>query len=456
MTLDPTYNKPLFTYAASVPIRRVHRYSSYYNQYGNDQYGDYKALLLFEDKLPFPKWELIVNDPLPAKILKYPYVLYQGQPNNYIIATANLERVFTENFENEDVPPLLIAHNAEKTEVYNGKQMYLQCAHPHKHIISCRECIEKIPLKDAQCMAKTLIQQHDQSSDETMDMESVRDILVNKKTEIGPFTMVSPVLTADNAISSSYRPFEAHDFDMIESQVQSRQLAQTERKRFSLFQQETCSQCMVQKECSYLDHGTKDWGRRYCRGCYAGTEQQNARIVLRQQKIPYTGEQLMILLRNSGELDRRYDRRKYYLTFKITHNPVAQEFVFGLNRFTNPGEFIPIRSFKNAMEIIKEYKDNYITSTTERLTAIQKAALVELVNQDYSPRQQAGWHQTEYAALGVTYRPGGDLIQSYTWNSGGELPWSVRIKTLKEFYAHYGRFAFLSKTHSSLSRGGLY
>jgi len=444
MTGDPAYDKPLFTYAADTHIGS--RYRAYRNIDNND-YNTHQALLLFENKVPFA-WKDITSDPLPAEILLYPYLMYHAAHNNYIIAASSIKKTFLESFENKEPRRIITVHSPTEVTPFEGQKMYTQCKHPHKHILNCDECIEQIPVDDAMCEVKSILYRRQHLEDTSMDMEEAREVLVHKKTRIGPFTMVSPVLTSDKCISSSYRPIEYHDFDRVKENSAIRKQACAERKRFKLFQREVCCKCMVKSECDHLEHGATNWIRRGCDGPIEGTEHQVAQRIVRQVVIPYTGKQLMILLQNSGELSERYNRRKYVLTFKTQYRNSQTHLIYGLNRYTCPGEFIPFHSYQEAINCIENYKRRYCLEPNPVLSTIQKATLVELANRDWSPTIQAGWHSTSYPTLGLTYRPGYGFTQEYAWNRGGTLPWNVNVSTLTDCYAHFANFSFAQRTSS--------
>jgi len=439
-------NPPLFTYAAEVPL--THR-TYHYARIDNSDYDNHPALLLFENKLPFKEWHRIAEDPLAAKILQYPYMMYRSNHNGYIVATADIEKGFLESFMEGSPPHNVVVQGPDTIPHFDGPEVFLQCVHPHKHIIQCAECIAKVPIGDATCDAKAFIVCREESPEVPLDMEETRDLLVNRRTKIGPFTMISPVLTADKAVASSYRPIRYHNFEHVEENSELRKLAYKERQRFKLFKQQACPVCMVKAECGYLDYGTGNWARRGCSGHYEGTEHAVARRILKQVDIPYTGKQLMFLLRNAGALHKRYNRCNYVLTFKIQHLKGKYTLVHGLNRTTRPGEFTRIPTFKESVAFIENYRDTPPLQTTQTLSTIQKAALVELVYQDYSPTRQAGWRNTSYPTLDTSYTGFNKLVQRYSYGGRETLPWTVVINSLKEFYSHFTTLTFVGKMRST-------
>jgi hypothetical protein len=278
--------------------------------------------------------------------------------------------------------------------------------------------------------------------------------LQSRKSKLGGFTYVGPALTSEVVIASAFRPLDEHDFRYVERNTECRKDAQTERNRYKNFRKEVCPDCAFEAICK---HDTS-YNTRSCKGAYAKTETDIAKEILSNVSVPFTEKQLLYLLYNSGELEKRYNRRKYTATLCISHK-FPGKIQFCLIRNTKPSWYddknIIIDTFEEAKEILEKYGNYQLPPESICLTPIQKATLFELLAQQESPRERTGWHSTVYDTLCTSlYRRNIPTFeQRYSWGGGrGLLPWSVHVENLADIYENFATLKFASKNRNSLRR----
>lgn len=288
--------------------------------------------------------------------------------------------------------------------------------------------------------------------------------LLSRKSTIAEFTYVSPKLTALENFAKTYRPVEEHDFEMVEERSATVRQGILERKRRRKFKREVCSTCLVQKGCR-KEYSEKQ--EKHCSGPYAYTEKEAVQAVLSSTEIPFTNYQLLYLAYNSGELDKRYLRRKYWATFKVVGNKLR----FGICRYTT-GEFTALKDFKEAKELLCKYNRQVFAprKAFKYLTPLEKALLVILGYRHYSPVSVSRWHITQYDVLGIKYdgpytgfslhfkynnphtevhyQPEG---KAHTTYCGLKLPWTIDAKNFNDIFEECTEIEPLRQTTHPLS-----
>ena len=330
---------------------------------------------------------------------------------------------------------------------FNLQEVYYNCPLPHRTIVGCTECLN---LKTAgECELKRLWGRIGEEGI-TTDAEDATSQLKSRRSVIAGFTYVSPTLTRDRDFITPYRPHDDHNFNCIDENSEIVRKGLRERGRARKFRKTACSQCLVINSCA--GHRYNSYDTKYCRGPYVETEKEAVQKILKDAKIPFTERQLLFLARNSGQLDKRYNRRIYWATFQ--YDPFRGGLVFGLSRYSGWG-FITFQSYKEAEACIRAHNTTvYEVKPREKLEAKSKALLVELGQWSYSPTHRSGWHATCYQALGLEFNRWNnswDLRFRYNNSGGGYrpngmlLPWGVEANSLEDVYKAYGMLKTIEK-----------
>lgn len=399
----------------------------------------------------------IIMDPLFHKIMGRGGILVRLERSTpTLLATSDVEKYAIRRMERADKDETVIIYDPVKgVRTVNLHDIYYSCTLPHKIIVGCVDCLDKET--DRPCVIKSLDEQFTDSNGGLSPFEVTQE-LKNRKDNLAGFTYVSPRLTAVDHFTRTFRPIEQHNFNEIVDNSAVIQKGLRERGRRKRFAQTACPHCFIQEECK---NDAYYWPRKHCEGPYNYTDKTACKELLKETPIPFTPKQLLFLALNSGRLDKRYNRRKYWATFQMRNSNLK----FGLCRYTT-GEFTPFENYKEAEELLRKYNKSVVeVEGKKRLTPQAKAVLLELAQRTYSPVRVSRWHSTYYSVLGIEYNAynmSWELFFTYNTNnhwhrSGGEdplvLPWTVQASNLHDIYKEYTDFRGLSKTDHADSYG---
>jgi len=393
--------------------------------------------------------DAIVNDPLFQKIMGQGGVLVRIDNKNTptILATPQVEKYAVRRMEQAGKDErILVFHPKEGIKTIDLYETYFNCTLPHKVIIGCVDCLTKDTGRP--CEIKRL--DEDFGEEGGLSPHEVTQELKSRKDTVGGFTYVSPRLTSPDPISRTFRETAYHDFTEIEYNSEKASKGLKERWRRKRFGEEVCPQCLIREACKNTYY---NWPRKYCTGPYAYTQAKAIKKVVDDTRIPFTNKQLLFLALNSGRLDKRYNRCKYWVTFRSQWDRGLR---FGLCRYAT-GHFEAFDSFEEAEEVIRscinrpaeidEYKP---------LTRLEKAVLIELSKRNQSPVNVSRWHRTYYDVLGIEYLPHAHKFELYYkfngrsgWSNTGEdpmvLPWYVTAANFHDIFKEYGDLAKLEQ-----------
>lgn len=345
----------------------------------------------------------------------------------------------------------------------NLEDVYYECTKPIKAMLGCSECLNReisnddCPWKKAQGGIKL-----NRNDDHYLN---AWDLFKNRKTKIGPFTFISPALTTPKYFSKTKRPYDEHDFEMITSVSKDRSKGMKERWRLIKFKKHVCKECSIQKGCNAHYRNKYDyWNIQGCKGAY---KKEIHNEILRNKKTQLTQKQILQLLYCGGELEKRYNRCKYFGTLTM----VGNELVYGLNHVNSYTSSYIFRTFKEASEILQTYMPNtwkkscdwveHNKISNKNISNKIITAIVESASLNYSPRLINGWRITSYKVLYINLvkyswpckSPTIDI--HFTWgrskNGSVTLPWNLNIRTIDDIYENYGTLHTAEKQESMLN-----
>jgi hypothetical protein len=390
----------------------------------------------------------IANIPEIGKLMGWPLVItpltkdlspvfgVNDSPFSTVLVTPCIQEHIAPLMESlpEDFLIILKQNNNSDPLVISPKQIYNNCFAPERLIIGCSDCFEE---GGATCSLKNYAKEmHFIETSEWLDASDIRQHFKSQKSKLGEFTYIGPALTS---IDSKYLPFtpglrsvQEHDFSVVVKNSNCRSAAAEEGGRIKHFRLTNCSKCFVNKYCN---------ASKYCRNSYP-PEDQIASQILNNVEIPFTNQELRYLLYFSGT-PIKLGQKTYFLTFKMIMNKLQ----YILRRRTNPKEWEMI-TFKEFKKLINpEYPQVKIPKTL-KITSKLKALLCCLASRDYSPRFRNGWRATAYPTGRIKLRSFDTLEQVYwSWGRKAELPWSVQVTNLEEFFKNWGTIPFNEKEY---------
>ena len=396
----------------------------------------------------------IMQDPLCMKLMGGSGVLapIEGGPGELLLLTHDIGGHVVDIM---DVIPtdslMLMCTPSGGVESINLTTEYYNCQLPHRTIRGCKGCLSRETRTSCRPKEIGLAVAAFEDNEGVTPFEIIDDkLLYSRKSVIAGYTYVSPSLTATENFAKTYRGVEEHDFNEVEDRSARVSQGLRERGRRRRFKQKACSVCLVQRGC---DRAYTESQEKYCNGPYNPNEKEAAQSVLNSTRIPFNNYQLLYLALNSGELDKRYDRCRYWATFRMRGN----ELTFGLCRYAT-GEYTEFRNFKEAKEVLCSHnKGVHVPGKGDKyLTTLTKALLIELASQSCSPQRVSRWHVTQYDVLGITYHPYGQSLElTFKYNNGGGwgrrsngliLPWTVTANNFSDVFQEYTCLETLSHT----------
>lgn len=394
----------------------------------------------------------IVNDPLYQKIMGSNSIVYpyESTPYPVLLATTEiLENVAVRMEQAKHGEAAFVCREGSPLEHIDLHDTYYSCQLPQKLILGCAECVNSPSLAKG-CAVRQAAAQCWTLDFNGIDPDDVADFLYSRKTKIGNFVYISPVLTTHEHFTKAKRTIDEHDFSFVEERAAIREKIIASRTRLNAVKKNICTHCCVQKEClSEFDYGYTRYRIRQCDGRYPETEEEAANAVLNRYPPAMSFEQMSILMANSGELDKRYNRCISYATF--THDrDNAYPMAFGIVSRRGRRRAHLCKDYEEAISILREY-NGYIREPHATMTPRQYALLMEAINHRHSPQSRSRWHSTKYPRLFVSSTYSGGVEVHYTYNSHSQqvLPWTLEANNLGVFVQHYYDLKTLRRIHFS-------
>jgi hypothetical protein len=223
-----------------------------------------------------------------------------------------------------------------------------------------------------------------------------------------------------------------------------------------------CPTCLVQPQCP------DGYDQTHCSGAYRLTEEEATAKILEEHEIPYGDVELATLLTyHCGELPFRVNNKKAHLSCEIA--PRESTLKFGVV-YDCTGYFEALCD-KELAGIVSR-NDNircrdYKPVCQFPLTPLEKAVLIELASQGYSPEENGHWHITQYRSLCITRsvsrmspnrsRSHMSLSLHFRYNTkrkdrDWQMSWTVDAQCLGDVYEHYENLKTINKVRDPLSR----
>lgn len=387
---------------------------------------------------------LIMNDPFFQELIKGGAIIHQsqwyGQEQEgfcWRVCTDIGGEVLQQLEAAKEDSKILVYEPNKGVETIDLRDVYYGCTLPHKSILGCTRCFqgEDNP-KD--CRVKKLYQEST-----GIDAEDAIEKLQNRISQIGGFTYISPRLTLADDFGKTYRYAHEHDFSAIDYNSEQIQKGLKERSRFHRFEKNACSQCFIREVC---EKQRSRISRRHCPGPYPATEGDAIVEILGKVRIPFSDEELAYFLENSYELDKRYNRCKYWTTFTVERD----ELKFGIKRHTQPYNSVEtFRTVAEAENFIEKYgRNTQIDHWKFPVNPLLKAVLIELAARSTSPTNCAGWRTVAYGKLAVVLDYQDRLECKFALNGGRGTAWfSATASSLAEVYQNWEKFRFIGQTY---------
>ncbi len=379
--------------------------------------------------------------------------------------------------DNEDATIYLGDETGGATTL-NMVETYYSCNLPHREFVGCNACMEMDTVTN--CTAKEWYIKHERRRRGDIqnwhifgDPDQVRTQLKNRKDNLGGFTYISSRLTLSEgqmcipppqgrheSSTRHCKPIDRtpdeHDFSGVahHSDVVSRSVM--ERVRFKRFKAEVCPTCLTHKPCHDM------YDNRWCHGPYDMTEEQAADKILSEHEIPYDDIFLATLLRHHcGELPFRMNTKMAHLSCEIA--PMERTLKFGLV-YDYAGYFEALE-LNELTDLTKRLYQHPITS--DPLTRHERAILIELARNTYSPRENGHRHKTQYRSLFINYtvskqfytpgKPACGLELHFRFNTKRkdrdmEMPWTIQATCLGDIYGHYQSLQTIQKTEHPMRK----
>ncbi len=457
-----SYEGPLFTFATS-PEKE---YTSYRDKYHKTTlvFGQTsKAVDLFSRETMAD----VLNNPLTMSTVGRPFIVIRS--GDKLLVTSQIAKYGAPAVDTASPEELIgVCYEDARKEIHSAQDLYNSCSLPQKYILRCEGCFAADG--PVGCLLRELKTDNTLATAECQGLSATeaKDFLQTGRTQIGPFTYVSPSLTDESShVPETFRAPRDHSFDGVIAGSEIRAKASAERYRHIKFKDEVCPHCFIAGECHSIAYGTSEGRIRYCTGNHPYNQAETARHILRQIKIPFTDAQLTYLLRNSGHTVKRHQRTKRTATLYLEstkgwghsrrdHNVLR----FGLVRTVYPDsrDIVKFNTFKEIRDTLPHYMQDELKPFDKsklKLTPVERATMLELLSRRQSPRFVDNWHSTQYDTLGLLFEEHSRVFKlSFRWgNRGGDLPWNVKAKNLKEVFKNYGTFLLTpGKVRHELSR----
>lgn len=405
----------------------------------------------------------VAADPLYQQIMGKNSVLfpYETAPYPVLLATTEImEQVAARMEIAKEGEAVVVCREDQPTETIDLHTTYYSCQLPQKIILGCAACITS-PTIARGCLVRQAAAQAISSvykGSEGIEPEDLVDLLKSRKSCIGGFIYISPLLTAHEHFAKTVRTIEEHDFSFVQERAAIREKIIDSRTRLNAVKKNICTHCCVQKKCHDEFDSSYLRGRiRHCSGRYPETEEELVKLIVERHPPPMTYEQMSVLFANSGELHKRYNRCISYATF--TQAGWDGEFAFGIVPRRGCRNKHICKTYEEAIDILQEH-NGHIRDVILPMTPKMYALLLEAVSHHHSPRSRTRWHSTQYDRLYVSPERGEGVEIHYTYNSHGkpELPWTLEARDFGVFVQHYydlrtqGRIPY-EETDLKLKRG---
>jgi hypothetical protein len=341
--------------------------------------------------------------------------------------------------------PFWVVHSPDKIVRWTGLEAYAKCQHVHKHVKGCEACTSV--LLDQDLNTCPLMDVHNQNAYDAPDIDEYRDATHNWKTTVGRFVAVSPALTVPAFLNpvgpQNCRECDEHSFVSVYDNSERRSKASKKAHNNKQFLNEACTQCAVHRTCNQS---------KWCSGPYGKTEEELQQRVLESCSNScyktFTDHQLLYLLRNSGDCDRRLERCKIYGTLRIADfgGKEGPQIAYAQVATSARNGGVLLRQtldFKVAKKWINAYYEDVVdVPKNAKISTSEKAVLFELLNWRDSPTHGGGWHKTSYAVQGLREKVSGKIHVDYRVNRGdGRLRWTLDCGTLKHIHECYRTFS---------------
>jgi hypothetical protein len=384
----------------------------------------------------------IADDPLYQKIMGKNSVLfpYETAPYPVLLATTEImEQVASRMEIAKKGEAVVVCREDQPTETIDLHTVYYACQLPQKLILGCAACITS-PTIARGCLIRQAAAQAISAvykGADGVEPEDLVDLLKSRKSGIGDFIYISPLLTAHKHFAKTVRTIEEHDFSFVQERAAIREKIIDSRTRLNAVKKNICTHCCVKDEChSEFDSGYHRYRIRNCHGRYPETEEELVRLIVERHPPAMTFEQMSVLMANSGELRKRYDKCISYATF--TQAGWNGDFAFGIVPRRRQRNTHICKSYDEAISILKDH-NGFLHEVHKPVTPKMYALMVEAVTHPHSPASRSRWHVTSYSRLYIspTWREGVEIHYTYNSHSRKELPWSLEAQNFGVFVQHY-------------------
>lgn len=378
--------------------------------------------------------EKLLRDPIVASL--FPGTRFGTQLDEHYAITNDVSALSPGFADDKEQRATCI--EGDQFFVLDPKEIHNACALPHKYILGCSDCLEEEDDDEnahAHCRVKKL---YDARADYVTE-ELQEDVQAWKhlKVKVGDYTFITPTYTQQRSnFAGRIVGINSVDFTNPEWHQEQRQAAAQTRARHEAFIKAECdAKCLFQAKCNK--------GRNYCSGAYDQTEKAYYDHILSRAIVKFTNKQIQYLLAHSGILDKKYNRREAYLSFRYRD---GLEFIIGdIHRGRTRS-----LTFKEAQEIIKTHgRELGEGRRSFPVTKKLKALLIVLSIFDESPSMNSGWHRTTYPVRHLEYSPWcKEFVQYYYSKKHGVTSWTLRASELAHVYGPYQRVPFVQKSQS--------
>jgi len=383
--------------------------------------------------------QTIVDSPLYQQIMGKNSIVfpYEATPYPILLATTEfMEQVAARMESAKAGEAVIVCREGIPPETIDLHETYYACQLPQKLILGCAECVNN-PSLSVGCAVRQASSQALAVDFEGTAPEELVNLLKSRKSRIGEFVYISPLLTSHQHFTKTLRTVDEHDFSFVEERALTREKIIDSRTRLNAVKKNICAHCCVAEQChSEFDTGYHRRRIRYCSGRYPEHEEELVSLIMEQYPPPMPLEQMAVLFENSGELHKRYNQCISYATF--TQAGWNGNFAFGIVSRTGRHSTHICKTYEEAIGILKEH-NGYVREVTKPMTPKMYTLLQEAVTHRHSPTLRTCWRMTSYPQLYVSPTWGEGVEIHYTYNSHGrpELPWTLEARNFGVFVQHF-------------------
>lgn len=362
--------------------------------------------------------------------------------NGYAI--TNDINIMTPGFGDGEEQTVLCFQNGQ-VDLLDPQAVVDACQLPQRHILGCGDCLEEEGHPEVSyCKIKHLYALRPKRLHRAT-VTDLRDWRHLSKTIEG-FKFISPACVQDKMhFTGRIVGIDHVNFEAPEEHREARQEVAQTQARLREFRNNVCSQCFIAAHCGSNGQG--------CSGTYDKTEDEYSEDIIKRAVNPYTDDEFWYLFDNAGMLDKRYKRKRSYVTFRYRD---GLEFVLG-NLYEPQRDSRPL-SFKQAKEIIEKYRfdpepTNGIPRRRPERTAKLKALLIAVASLTHSPPGRADKYFYRNR-LPVRFIAPSDynclVLDQYCFthpkNERRELTVRFEAKSLLDIYKKYRNIPFVRST----------